>query len=141
MLRRITVTAAAAVLIPTAAPAVHARPEGPCRGYEWQTSTHQTRRMIRCVWNRFNVGHGGPPMAIRVGSCESGLRWWATRWPYVGLYQHSSLYWDGRFSRFVRQNPLRRTWHLSDSPFNGRTQAIVTGLMVRAGGWSPWSCA
>jgi hypothetical protein len=120
---------------------VQARPEGPCTGYGWQTSTQQTRRMIRCVWERFNVGRGGPRTAIRVGSCESGLRWWAVNWPYVGLYQHTSLYWDGRFSRFIRQNPLRRTWHLSDSPFNGRTQAIVTGLMVRAGGWSPWSCA
>jgi hypothetical protein len=93
------------------------------------------------VWDRFDVGWGGAPKAIAVATCESALYPGAVGGDNLGLFQHKARYWPGRFSLLIEQNRLRRTWHLSASPFDARTNAIVTALYVRRfGGWWAWSC-
>lgn len=79
--------------------------------------------------------------ALDVARCESGLNPDAYGNGNAGLFQHNLRYWSGRYERFIEGNKLRSTWGLSASAYSGRTNAIVTALMVRRGGWGPWSCA
>ena len=87
--------------------------EGPCTGYQWHRPKG-VARMIRCVWPRFDVGHGGPAKALSVGRCESGLRWDAYGNGNGGVYQHRLVYWPGRYDSLIDGNPLRRSWGLSE---------------------------
>lgn len=99
------------------------------------------RELIRCVWRRFEPGYGGVPKALSVARCESGFRPDAVGGDNLGLFQHKARYWPVRFHNLIERFPLRRSWGLSPSAFNGRTNAIVTALYVRRWGWSAWSCA
>ena len=114
-------------------------PQGPCADFDWNGGTAEMRRAIRCVWRRFDAGSAAK--AISVAECESGLDPHADGGSSEGLYQHMKQYWPGRFDRFITRNDLRSTWGLSPSIWSGRTQAIVTALMVRRSSWQPWSCA
>jgi hypothetical protein len=87
------------------------------------------------------VGYGGVDKALDVARCESGLNPDAYGSGNAGLFQHKVRYWPGRYHHFIERNRLRRTWGLSESVYSGRTNAIVTALMVRRAGWGPWSCA
>ena len=114
---------------------------GPCADYDWNGGAAEMRRAIRCVWARFEPGEGGAPKAISVAECESGLDPDAYGNGNAGLFQHRVRYWPGRFERFITDNDLRSTWGLSLSVYSGRTNAIVTALMVRrSGSWSAWAC-
>jgi hypothetical protein len=111
--------------------------EGPCTG-PWQSKA-QVARGIRCVWERFDAG----PVrkALEVARCESGLDPHADGGASEGLYQHIKTYWPSRFAHYIMRHPRRSSWGLSASIWSGRSQAIVTALMTRRGGWGPWSCA
>lgn len=113
---------------------------GPCRGYD-PTRQGQVGALIRCSWERFDPGHGGPAKALSVARCESALDPWADGGSVAGLFQHQHRYWPGRYATLVRAFPLRRSWGLSPSIWSARTQAIVSAIMVRRGGWGPWTCA
>ena len=112
---------------------------GPCQG-RWHTQA-QNARGIRCVWHRFDPGYGGTPKALDVARCESGLNPRAYGNGNGGLFQHRLSLWPGRFHNFIERHPLRDSWGLSASVYSGRTNAIVTALMVRRSSWSAWSCA
>ena len=117
-------------------------PTGPCADHDWNGGTRDMRRAIGCVWDRFDMSDRAK--AVSVAECESGLNPNAGRRDgdgYGGLYQHAKVFWAGRFKRFITDHDLRSTWGLSPSIWNGRTQAIVTALMVRRSSWQPWSCA
>lgn len=121
-------------------PATPARAtDGPCDG-RWR-SQHDVARGIRCVWTRFNVGRGGARKALDVARCESGLNPEADGGTYEGLFQHSSRYWRERYANLIEHHRLRRSWDLPKTVFDGRTNSIVTALMVRRNGWGAWSCA
>ena len=126
----------AAIMIPLPAKAA----EGPCTGYEWKRPP-EVARMIRCVWPRFHVRHGGPRKALSVGRCESGLRWDAYGNGNGGVFQHRLVYWPSRYRYYIERNRLRRSWGLPGSVYSARTNVIVTALMVRRGGWGSWACA
>jgi hypothetical protein len=113
--------------------------DGPCTG-RWNTH-RQVRQGIECVWDRFDPGYGGAAKAIDVASCESGLNPEADGGASEGLFQHMQQYWPTRFTHYIERHTLRSTWGLSPSIWSGRSQAVVTALMVRRGGWGPWTCA
>jgi hypothetical protein len=85
-------------------------------------------RTARCVLRRWPVP----------GGCESG--WWRLAYnsggPYVGLFQHALSSWYDRVRSYAPT-----WWHLRPWWGNSRSAITVTALMVRAVGWSPWSCA
>jgi hypothetical protein len=120
---------------------VRANRGGPCDEIRWKRGTEEVIRLIRCVWRRFEPGHGGVRTALAVARCESGLNPEADGGSSEGLFQHQARYWPGRYDRLIASHDLRSSWGLSPSIWNGRTQAIVTALMVRRAGWSAWSCA
>lgn len=89
-----------------------------------------------CALARWSVP-GGYRKFYAVGDCESGWNRLASNGGmYLGLFQHSALYWEERVKRFTP-----KTWTLSASWRNSRTQIIITARMVNRGGWHPWSCA
>ena len=115
---------------------------GPCDEIRWRQGQHEVRLLIECVWERFHPGYGGAEKALEVARCESGLNPDNDGGSCEGLFQHQQRLWPGRFEVFITDHPLRDSWGLSPSIWNGRTQAIVTALMVRRSGWVPaWSCA
>lgn len=97
------------------------------------------QKYVRCEARRIQPP-GGPPKALSVGRCESGLRASARNGPYSGVYQHHIGYWPGRMrtyigSRFPADGQVRR------SVWAFRTNVLVSLRMARASGWGAWSCA
>jgi hypothetical protein len=99
--------------------------------YEWQRSTYQLKRLIRCAARRWNVA-GGPDKAVRVARCESRFDPEAyNAGGYAGVFQQSTRYWPPR----ARTYGFRRY-----SIYNGRANIIVSVRMAHRGGWGPWAC-
>jgi hypothetical protein len=94
-------------------------------------------RTTWCVLQRWPVPGGLIKFRSVIG-CESG--WWRLAYnaggPYVGLAQHALASWYDRVRSYAPT-----WWHLRPWWGNSRTMLVVTALMVRAVGWSPWSCA
>jgi hypothetical protein len=116
-----------------------ARASDQCRFQHLDKGTwtqHEEDVTARCVVNRWPIP-GGLSKLKAVGECESG--WWRlSRSPYgyVGLFQHDLSSWPYRVRTYAPWGwTLRGRWQ------NSRTQLVVTVRMVRALGWSPWSCA
>jgi hypothetical protein len=122
-----------------AVPAAWAQDPGPCplRRQADETVRQHMKELIRCAAHRWPVA-GGAAKAICVAERESGLDPKATSpdGRFLGLYQHQRKYWRPRYEEWTKP-----AWQLSDSPFVGRTQAIVTMRMVNAGSWAPWKGA
>lgn len=100
--------------------------------YDWQRSTYQLKRTIRCAARRWHVA-GGPRKAISVARCESGFSPDAYNPSgYAGVYQQATRYWPGRSD----------TYGFPDhSVYNGRANIMVSVRMAHRVGWYPWSCA
>jgi len=100
--------------------------------YDWQKSTYQLKRLIRCAARRWDVSGGGRK-ALSVARCESGFDPDAYNpGGYAGVYQQATRYWPTR----------ARTYGFRDySVYNGRANVIVSVRMAHRGGWGPWSCA
>jgi hypothetical protein len=98
----------------------------------------EEERTARCVLKRFGPIAGGFPQLDQVATCESGWSRLArsSSSSYLGLFQHSELYWSGRVAVYEPAH-----WTLSRRWQNSRSQLTVTVRMVRAEGWSPWVCA
>ena len=92
-------------------------------------------RIIQCAADRWPVP-GGAEKAICIAQRESGLIPTASSatGQYLGLFQHSAAAWPDRYDEWTRP-----VWELKRTALNGRTNAIVTILMVNAEGWGPWS--
>jgi hypothetical protein len=99
--------------------------------YDWQRSTYQLKRLIRCAARRWDVA-GGPDKAVRVARCESRFDPEAYNpGGYAGVYQQATRYWP----------PRARTYGFRDySVYNGRANIIVSVRMAHRGGWGPWAC-
>lgn len=125
-----------AVVIATRASAL----PGQCRFQHLDKPTwtqHEEDATARCVVNRWPVP-GGLAKLKAVGECESGFNRLAVSpsGSYVGLFQHSLSSWPYRVRTYAPWGwTLRGRWQ------NSRTQLVVTVRMVRALGWSPWTCA
>jgi len=100
--------------------------------YDWQRSSYQLRRLIRCAARRWNV-HGGPDKAVSVARCESRFNPDAYNGGgYAGVFQQATRYWPSRAT----------TYGFRDySVYNGRANVMVSIRMAHRGGWGPWSCA
>ena len=111
-------------------------PQDQCRTSEangW--SNQDVEQAIRCAVSKWSVP-GGALKALSVARCESGFNEHATYTDHVGVYQHVRRYWPARF----RAHRVRG-WHMHPSPFNARSNVVVSIRMVHSGGWGPWSCA
>jgi hypothetical protein len=134
LLVTLTLILGAFTIIPTAS--AHHNP-GPC-SFHWHTayydngSTWGVRRIIRCAANRYGVS---VTTALRVADCESHFHPDAYGNGNAGLFQHRLIYWAGRADRYLRDR-----WHIRPNVYGARANTLVTMRMVRAGGWSPWSC-
>lgn len=123
-----TVLVGALLLIPTTA---HAKnPE--CR---FGLGTRAMRRTIWCMVNKYPVP-GGVRKALYIADRESGDVHTATNSSSgaCGIYQHIPTYWPGRYATYspAKFGPM------PSSCYNGRTNIIVTILMVQRSGWGPW---
>lgn len=100
-------------------------------------SDWEVLRTIGCAVAHWYVD-GGTTKAVAVARCESGLNEWAmsSSGTYLGLFQHSRFYWPGRFADLAPP-----WWRLRSSPFNARSNAIVSIRMAHGAGWGAWSCA
>ena len=100
--------------------------------FDWQRSTYQVKRLIRCAARRWNVT-GGPDKAIRVARCESRFDPDAyNSGGYAGVYQQATRYWPSRAT----------TYGFRDySVYNGRANVVVSVRMAHRTGWGAWSCA
>jgi hypothetical protein len=98
-------------------------------------SNKDVEQAIRCAVGKWSVP-GGTSRALHVARCESGFNEHATYADHVGVYQHVRRYWPARF----RAHRVRG-WHMHRSPFNARSNVVVSIRMVHSGGWGPWSCA
>jgi hypothetical protein len=132
------------LVTPTPATAADHRP-GPCafhRGDD-EDVTHFSRRLIRCAVDEFGPVPGGARRAICIAKRESGLLPTARSASsmYLGLFQHSAGAWPDRYETWT--DP---TWELPRSALKGRTNSIVTILMVadvgrwRVAGWPVKDC-
>lgn len=110
----------------------------PCEHIHWQNvddTRRAVRRLIRCAENSWPVP-GGARKALEVAACESGFWPWAQGGSNAGVYQHNLTYWRPRWERWGRPLGLR------PSPYNARTNVVVTMRMVHATrSWTPWACA
>jgi hypothetical protein len=98
-----------------------------------ETIQRYSRRLISCAVGAYGPVKGGSARAICIAKRESGLVPTASSktGKYLGLYQHSAVYWPSRFDTYTRPS-----WELSSSALSGRSNAIVTVRMVHAfGGW------
>jgi len=121
------------------------RASGPCHLKRWTNESirHFSRREIRCTVETLGPVKGGADRAICIADRESNLLPGAQNpvGPYDGLYQHLESSWDGRFAKYTDS-----AWSLDPSPFNGRTNAIVTIQMVvafgtwKSAGWPRKGC-
>jgi hypothetical protein len=108
-----------------------------------ETIRHLSKRQIRCAVETFGPVKGGVDRAICIAKRESNLLPGAQNpeGPYDGLFQHLESAWDDRYTRYTE--PL---WSLPTSPFSGRTNAIVSVLMVvdfgtwNEAGWRRGDC-
>ena len=132
-----------AALVLVAGPAsAHHRP-GPCPIHwmrEWRENRNvqPIRNLIVCATRRWSVP-GGTSKALAVASCESGFRPDAYSNGNAGVFQHRVPYWPARYRDFTQP-----WWRLADPARNGRTNVIVSVVMIHRGGWGPWeggSCA
>lgn len=109
------------------------RASGPCHLTRWTNESvrHFSRREIRCAVETLGPVKGGADRAVCIAARESNLLPGAQNpvGPYDGLYQHLESSWDGRYAKYT--DPV---WSLDPSPFNGRTNAVVTIRMVAAAG-------
>lgn len=116
--------------------------ERQCR-FQWMEegtwTPREEARTVACVLARWPVS-GGIQFFRTVIQCESGWNRLAYNpsGPYVGLAQHHLGSWPGRVAYY-----LPDWWHVGHfgSWRNSRSQITVTVLMVRAQGWTPWTCA
>ena len=92
----------------------------------------EENRTARCVVDHFTVPGGFDKLSY-VASCESSWNRLARNGDYVSLFQHDIDYWPSRVRAF---EPAY--WDLAPSPFNSRTQIVVTARMARASGWDAW---
>lgn len=100
--------------------------------------------LIKCVFSHVGIP-GQIPEALYVADRESGLWPWAinhalyTEHDCLGLFQHMRQYWRGRA---IADLPLRQFPHRGKvSAYNARANAWVTAVMVKHGGWGPWTTA
>lgn len=111
---------------------------GPCQG-QWKTE-HQVKQGITCVFKRFDSDqiHG----ALNVANCESSFYPQAKNGNYEGLFQLTGSRWSAYFKKWILNFPLRKSWGLKNSTMSGRSNAIITALMVRNANdtWKGWSC-
>jgi hypothetical protein len=129
MLRRILVSIAllAATVVGPARVADAHHAQKACPQHWWLGPWH-VRQLIKCAASRSEVS---VETALRVARCESEFRPALYSSGNAGVFQHATRYWPDRASAFGFDG-----W----SVYNGRANVFVTVRMVRAGGWSPWSC-
>jgi hypothetical protein len=99
----------------------------PCDWHWWLGPWH-VKQLIKCAANQEGVNVA---TALRVADCESDFRPDLYYAGNAGVYQHRVKYWSGRAATYGFKG-----W----SVYNGRANVYVTMRMVKAGGWSPWSC-
>jgi hypothetical protein len=129
MLRRIIVSIvllAAALLGPAGVAKAHHAPKA-CPQHWWRGPWH-VKQLIKCASSRSDVSR---ETALRVARCESGFRPALYSTGNAGVFQHATRYWSDRAAAYGFGG-----W----SVYNTRANVFVTVRMVRAGGWSPWSC-
>jgi hypothetical protein len=98
---------------------------------DWNRSTYQLKRLIRCAARRWDVA-GGPDKAVRVARCESRLDPDAyNSGGYAGVYQQATKYWPSRATIYGFRDY---------SVYNGRANVMVSVRMAHRGGWGPWAC-
>ena len=133
--------------------------EGPCSERRFNvTRTMSTdvriahvKALIRCAFTWAGIPEE-IDTAYYVASRESGMQPWATNpvastvcRPYsanpygsCGLFQHLARYWPGRVSAYLHERWFPHTWpHVP--VLQARANVMVTAIMVKQGGWSPWS--
>ncbi len=111
------------------------RRTGPCSlvREDDETVKQLSKRHIRCAVAEFGPVPGGARRAICIARRESGLipRARSATSQYLGLYQHAAAFWPDRYDTWTEP-----AWGLPTSALRGRTNAIVTILMVAdAGRW------
>ena len=129
------------LLVPTAAKAYDW--EGPCSGSRYaETGTvtdAKMRGLVYCIFGR--VAPSQIDTALYVAERESGFNPNAYN-PSgcAGIYQHMTRYWSSRVATFLDRPWFRRMFpDWEPSVYDPRANIWVTALMVRAGGWGPWS--
>jgi hypothetical protein len=118
---------------------------GPCSTWEYgenlqpsdfpsAKAARQIDRLVTCLFDRYAPGNSGT--ALYVMHRESGGYPWAfnTSSGCAGLFQH--ITWTGRVTMLPRW-AFAPGYH--PSAFDPRANAWVAALMVRSGGWGPWS--
>lgn len=133
-----------AVVVGTGSPASAYEWQGPCSGWRYgevHPTTARMRALVECVFTR--VAPSQTSMALYVAGRESGFNPNAYN-PSgcAGIFQHMSRYWDGRVDTFLDRPWFRRWWgEWRPSVYDPRANIWVAALMVRSGGWGPWSTA
>lgn len=138
-MRRLTITILATTILVGlvgAGPATaHHRP-GPCDGHWWKawTERQDTRPIVALIRDCAATFGVSSTKALAIAWRESRYRPSAYNASGAsGIFQHLSKFWPGRFATYARPR-----WHLFASPFNARTNIVVTMRMVRRYGWGPW---
>lgn len=108
----------------------------PSMGAEWRRN--RVVGLIRCVFTKVGIP-SQIPEALYIADRESSYYPWA--WNRSsdcrGLFQHVGWAWHGRALSYL---PLRQFPRRATTPaFNARANAWVAAVMVRRGGWGPWS--
>lgn len=138
------IVAVALLATPMFAGAASAKTHGPCTGYYVTPKTptavriHRVKRLIACAFAWAGIP-GETSTAWYVADRESSDYPWAhnTSSDCRGLFQHMGRYWDSRARAYLKRGWFPRHW--TPSAYNARANALVTAVMVRRGGWSPWS--
>ena len=125
-----------------AAPSVAADRRAPCTGPRFRTDGvgpavehRNARRVVNCAF--WHVAPRQIRKALAVADRESGFDAEAYN-PSgaMGLFQHMRRYWRGRAMALpLALFPHRRTV----GAFDARANAWAAAIMVRRGGWGPWS--
>jgi len=104
--------------------------EDPARG------ATMMQRLIVCVFAVLAPGQSA--YALAIADRESSF------WPWAynpsgasGLFQHIASYWPARSTLLNRGWFGKGAWPAS--VFDPRANAMVTAIMVRDGGWGPWT--
>lgn len=98
---------------------------------------HKMTGLIYCVFRKVGIP-SQISTALYVADRESSLYPWAVNVSSgcAGLFQHMPSLWHGRAMQLpFRQFPHRATI----GPLNARANAWAAAIMVRRGGWGPWS--
>jgi len=105
---------------------------------EFSESVTRMRRLTRCVFGQ--IAPGEVSTALYVVGRESGFRSHAYN-PSgcAGLMQHMLPYWPGRVALVDR--PWFRRWFNRGwgDVYDPMMNLLVGAIMVRDGGWGPWS--